>query len=228
MSYDVVPRRKQICRIIEPTAGAWKRGRCPSCRRPQWRKCKQCGLGFSCAWWRPQIFCKQTRSQANRRATGKLADLDRLRRLYLIEKLSTPKIAALVGCEPCSVRSALRRAGVILRRHTRESRCQKPGCPHPAMKRRHPQRGGGGLYGTLCSAHAREHRRQWNRQYQKRRNPNGTKPGRPLAPAKPCAICGRLLKRLSKGRCRACRSYFTRHGQERPYRTDGRRKRTAD
>lgn len=39
---------------------------------------------------------------------------------------------------------------------------------------------------------------------------------RPVAPPKPCRICGRLRKPLRKGRCGACRCYWHCHGTERP------------
>lgn len=134
--------------------------------------CEACGAAFD--WKRypyspTRRFCRHDcymgRGKASRPSTGnrpgkprKLPETVELARLYLEDNLSTPEIARRFGVtDPHTVRTALLRAGVPMRRKTVALHCTVDGCSEPIHKIKHA--GNGAEYGTLCSWHWQQHRR---------------------------------------------------------------------
>lgn len=173
------------CRLIEPEPGFWVSGYCPSCRkargiqpntlgRPRTRlrftgTCRHCGTPIE--WLatdsrKTKQFCSKRchlAYQLERRR--KLPKAEELTRLYVKDRLSTPKIAALFGTDAHTVRTALLKAGITLRKKTTSITCQHPGCMARVQKILH--KGNGSLYGTLCARHRWEHRKDVARRYRK-------------------------------------------------------------
>lgn len=174
------------CRLIEPEPGTWVDGLCPQCRaakrlktsrigRPRTRRtfariCAFCGKAFKrLARDEDSVgsFCSSICGlNFTRERRRKLPSGEELRKLYLKENMSTVEIARMFDTEPKSVNSALKKAGVKMRRRTRTLQCQEPGCHSRVKKIRHPTNGA--LYGTLCAVHRAQHRRELGREYTRR------------------------------------------------------------
>lgn len=99
----------------------------------------------------------------------KLPSREEVVRLYVEENRGTPEIARMFGVsDPHTVRSALLRAGVTLRRHTVRETCVEEGCRKPVAHVRHNKFG---LYGKRCEEHQKAHRKKvcsdWSKRFRK-------------------------------------------------------------
>ena len=175
------------CRLIEPEPGTWVDGYCLSCRkarghrtnkigRPRIRlsytgECEQCGVGISWVSSDPRkrkrfcgVKCHLAFQRGRRR---KLPADSMLTELYVKQRMSTPRIAEMFGTDARTVKAALNRAGIKLRKRTNPVRCNYPGCQSRVKKIRHPNNGS--LYGTLCEFHRWQHRKEMRHDYYMRR-----------------------------------------------------------
>lgn len=89
-------------------------------------------------------------------------------RLYVEQGLATTRIAQMFGVsDPCTVRTQLLRAGVVLRTHTVRQICIEEGCGKPVFRTLH--KANGSLYGNRCEGHQKQHRRKvcatWSKQF---------------------------------------------------------------
>lgn len=96
----------------------------------------------------------------------KCPNAEKLRKLYLVDRLSTPQIASMYNTDASTVNKALCSAGIETRSKTVVTRCQVYGCRNFPKKVRHTNNGS--EYGTLCAAHREQHRNNLSREYWKR------------------------------------------------------------
>jgi hypothetical protein len=121
------------------------------------------------------ITLKRGRSFCSRACMGKSGRCGRPRKLpsgpillqlYVAEQWSTPEIARCYGVtDPHTVRTALLRFGVTLRRRTNARRCSVRQCHAPVFKIRHAKNGS--WYGRRCEQHWRVHRTMLSRLYRR-------------------------------------------------------------
>ena len=131
-------------------------------------KCRYCGITFLTNRTTRQycsLRCHLARQCAKHR---KLPAASALIKEYLVQLLSTVKIARKYKVTPKTVRSALMRAGVQLRRcgPTTTASCVEKGCGNPIQKIKHPINGS--IYGRRCKRHWKLHRARLGRVYRRK------------------------------------------------------------